>query len=287
MLKRCYTKAFASSAAAAPSSSALMCGLVCEGCKRVEAQVLDLETQHVFCDACHKKLNATKEASGGSSEGNNNSGKSDNDKLVVALPRGGKDAAVSTAVSFDNYSNAASFALNRGTVSADHSQNSFGFHVQSVLSSIGFDTAHSRLSARPHFALEGKGSSYGSDKGAKLGKQQQLRGSLLPPVCKCSPSQLYSAIRNIDGTYEWMNPEKCREGGARMTSESGGSSSSKRLRAKKARETALTRKGALERYKKKKESRKFTKQIRYESRKVRADKRVRIRGRFAKVETNG
>ena len=34
---------------------------------------------------------------------------------------------------------------------------------------------------------------------------------------------------------------------------------------------------------KKKENRKFTKKIRYESRKERADKRVRIRGRFAKV----
>jgi len=35
---------------------------------------------------------------------------------------------------------------------------------------------------------------------------------------------------------------------------------------------------------KKKQTRKFTKMIRYESRKERADKRVRIRGRFAKVQ---
>ncbi|KAK9070086.1 hypothetical protein SSX86_010485 [Deinandra increscens subsp. villosa] len=44
------------------------------------------------------------------------------------------------------------------------------------------------------------------------------------------------------------------------------------------RETAITR------YKEKKKSRRYDKQIRYESRKVRAESRMRIRGRFAKMD---
>ena len=44
------------------------------------------------------------------------------------------------------------------------------------------------------------------------------------------------------------------------------------------------RKSALVRYREKKKNRQFDKKIRYESRKVRADGRIRIRGRFARAD---
>jgi hypothetical protein len=46
---------------------------------------------------------------------------------------------------------------------------------------------------------------------------------------------------------------------------------------------SLERNSALSRYKEKKKSRRYEKHIRYESRKVRAESRTRIRGRFAKA----
>ena len=47
---------------------------------------------------------------------------------------------------------------------------------------------------------------------------------------------------------------------------------------------ALRRKQAVERYKRKKANRSFKKNIRYQMRKDNADKRVRVKGRFAKEE---
>jgi len=48
--------------------------------------------------------------------------------------------------------------------------------------------------------------------------------------------------------------------------------------------SSLDRNSALSRYKEKKKSRRYEKHIRYESRKVRAETRTRIRGRFAKSD---
>ncbi|CAA7044199.1 unnamed protein product [Microthlaspi erraticum] len=48
--------------------------------------------------------------------------------------------------------------------------------------------------------------------------------------------------------------------------------------------STLDRNSALSRYKEKKKSRRYEKHIRYESRKVRAETRTRIRGRFAKSD---
>ncbi|XP_050264957.1 zinc finger protein CONSTANS-LIKE 13 isoform X2 [Quercus robur] len=47
------------------------------------------------------------------------------------------------------------------------------------------------------------------------------------------------------------------------------------------------RDSALSRYKEKKKTRRYEKHIRYESRKVRAESRIRIKGRFAKMDTTG
>ncbi|KAG6748508.1 hypothetical protein POTOM_048434 [Populus tomentosa] len=44
------------------------------------------------------------------------------------------------------------------------------------------------------------------------------------------------------------------------------------------------RDSAISRYKEKKQTRRYDKRIRYESRKVRADSRIRIKGRFAKLD---
>ena len=49
-------------------------------------------------------------------------------------------------------------------------------------------------------------------------------------------------------------------------------------------EALASRECALERYREKKKKRQYDKKIRYESRKVRADGRVRIRGRFARAD---
>ncbi|KAK3041456.1 hypothetical protein RJ639_000433 [Escallonia herrerae] len=48
--------------------------------------------------------------------------------------------------------------------------------------------------------------------------------------------------------------------------------------------TSQERETAISRYKEKKKSRRYDKHIRYESRKVRAESRTRVRGRFAKVD---
>lgn len=48
--------------------------------------------------------------------------------------------------------------------------------------------------------------------------------------------------------------------------------------------TSQERDSALLRYKQKKKTRRFDKHIRYESRKVRAETRVRVKGRFAKMD---
>ncbi|XP_062022456.1 zinc finger protein CONSTANS-LIKE 13 [Rosa rugosa] len=49
-------------------------------------------------------------------------------------------------------------------------------------------------------------------------------------------------------------------------------------------ECTLNRESALSRYKEKKKTRRYDKHIRYESRKVRAESRTRIKGRFAKID---
>uniref|UniRef100_A0A803NQG1 CCT domain-containing protein n=1 Tax=Cannabis sativa TaxID=3483 RepID=A0A803NQG1_CANSA len=51
--------------------------------------------------------------------------------------------------------------------------------------------------------------------------------------------------------------------------------------------TSQEREGAISRYKEKRKTRRYEKCIRYESRKVRAENRIRIKGRFAKIDRAG
>ncbi|XP_050363286.1 zinc finger protein CONSTANS-LIKE 13 [Argentina anserina] len=67
--------------------------------------------------------------------------------------------------------------------------------------------------------------------------------------------------------------------GGQMTSEA-----SSALPRVPPHECTINRESALTRYKEKKKTRRYDKHIRYESRKVRAESRTRIKGRFAKIE---
>jgi len=80
-----------------------------------------------------------------------------------------------------------------------------------------------------------------------------------------------------EGSTEFL-PGRSARGGA------GGSDDELRAAAGSLAPGTAARKELLVRYHEKRKQRKFKKQIRYESRKVRADNRVRIKGRFARAD---
>lgn len=321
-----------------------VCGLLCESCKKSEAQVLELETNQVFCHACHnrvKKENSknTKKTTT-QMKGREVSGKAgvsgpsvdyslfndaSRDKGDVLL--GSKANELMSTISCQNYlalqgeGQAAHFSKENAESEqrSNSSKQSSSSQVQYMYDPrcqgqfpphLIFNSCVKMQQQQP-LLPEGKGASYNdhAEKARARRNQQKFKASscspklsfrmhqqqesLLPPVTQYS--QTCTAIRHKDGTYEWLevnvsSDRSCDTIMSGQLSTEGRSSPmsimnslNKKIQSKKARDASLHRKGALARYKKKKENRKFTKKIRYESRKERADKRIRIRGRFAKV----
>jgi len=311
-----------------------LCGLLCENCRQAEARVLELETNQVFCNACHNKV----KKQNSKTKGNNNAAGAVDYRMFQNAknnPSGGnvlmgrKANELMSTISCSNHlalhdsglcfkknnSEASQQRSNSSKQSTSSSQVQYQYdqRVHNASPGMVFQSAYMEMGSKDGKTMglplvsEGKGASYNdqADKG-KQEKQnsfmqayspklifQSSNGSLLPPVTQFS--QTCNAIRNMDGTYEWLENNNSSDrscdtdlpGHPSSEGRSTGSdvSLNKENQSKKARDASLHRKGALERYKKKKENRKFTKKIRYESRKERADKRVRIRGRFAKVHT--
>jgi hypothetical protein len=327
------------------------CGLLCESCNKSEAQVLELETNQVFCHTCHnrvkkeenstmtKKLTQVKGVKGAAANGNGNcAGSSQVDYNVLM---GSKANELMSTISCQNYlalegeGQAAYFS--KQNLESERRSNSSKQSCSSQAQYQQYDqrchpqvqdpmappnmvfNSYVKMQQQQLLVSEGKGASYNdhqnenaANKSSRNQQQENFKqssvlssakvlgsfhmhqqGSLLPPVTQYS--QTCSAVRNRDGTYTWleMNTSSDRSCDTNMSGQlsvEGRSSPmsimnglDKKIQSKRARDASLHRKGALARYKKKKENRKFTKKIRYESRKERADKRVRIRGRFAKV----
>lgn len=287
--------------------------MVCDACKKLDASVMELQTNQVYCTACHKRYTQDKKknhdkkggklvkteraASDNTANNNQSSGGSDEDRLLGFGLGGSYSSYCNNAFNPAGLPREGSPRANssKNSSSSNSAQNSFDQHLQNVLSSMGYEASAPQPAARLP-APEGKGSSYSDPVGDRRRDSKQVRsgppyaprgasslGSLLPPICEYS--QTATAVRHQDGTYEWMNPKGWPRGDGGMSSEESlASDSSRKVQARRRKEARLRRKGAIARYKKKKQTRKFTKMIRYESRKERADKRVRIRGRFAKVQ---
>eukprot|EP00213_Chloropicon_mariensis_P003182 CAMPEP_0197471700 /NCGR_PEP_ID=MMETSP1309-20131121/2669_1 /TAXON_ID=464262 /ORGANISM="Genus nov. species nov., Strain RCC998" /LENGTH=305 /DNA_ID=CAMNT_0043009613 /DNA_START=224 /DNA_END=1141 /DNA_ORIENTATION=+ len=282
-----------------------LCTFLCESCQKREAQVLELESNKGFCHSCHSKAKNHVKMENGASILMGRKGKelmstiscSNNSERAVYKNRAGERAEISQRTCSSKHS------------STSHNQyQHFDQGVQNFVSSnvLPFDPTYppgmyntkDTKSMFLSLVSEGKGASYNDHSNKGRQKEQPYpqmyypaKRSLLPPVTQYS--QTCNAIRNNDGTYEWLEVNNSSNVSS-DTNVTGQNSSDgtgpvsavnthKKIQSKAARDASLHRKGALERYKKKKENRKFTKKIRYESRKERADKRIRIRGRFAKV----